>query len=139
MLLDTDCNEEQAQMAHSIQTSSQNLLAIINDILDFSQIEQGALQLRPYTFDLDELVCVSIESLMPAVIAKNLDVIHVKLGDPQSNSLYGDEGRIRQCLLNLLSNAVKFSSNDIIEITTRVDPLPGPHRAALLTVSVADK
>lgn len=126
-------------MAHSIQTSSQNLLAIINDILDFSQIEQGALQLRPSDFVLDELVCASIECVMPAVIAKGLDVIHIRLGNPQTTSLYGDEGRIRQCLLNLLGNAVKFSSNDIIEISTRVFTLPGPHRAVLLEMCVKDK
>ena len=41
LLLDTPLNDDQRDLAETIQVSAEALLSIINDVLDFSKIEAG--------------------------------------------------------------------------------------------------
>lgn len=125
-------------MITSIQTSSTNLLAVINDILDFSQIEQGAMILRPSRFELDELVQAALETITPAMLERKLDVVHLH-ETASIVSLFGDQGRIRQCVINLVSNAIKFSSDSIIIVRTRVDTAETRPSVGRLSIAVEDR
>jgi len=123
-------------MVEAIQTSSENLLTVINDILDFSQIDSGNMKLRAKTFDLHKLVQSTSESVIPALAKKSLDIVHMH---QEGATLYGDESRIRQCLLNLLTNAAKFSDHNIIVIRTDIKESDEKNSTALLTISVEDR
>ena len=46
LLLETDLDDEQAELASGVKVSAENLLVIINDILDFSKIEAGKLDIE---------------------------------------------------------------------------------------------
>ena len=46
LLLDTDLDADQHELASGVKVSAENLLVIINDILDFSKIEAGKLDLE---------------------------------------------------------------------------------------------
>lgn len=78
------------------------------------------MSLRPTSFDMTSLVQDTIESIMPLVLSRNLDITYSATENIREKRLYGDAGRIRQCLLNLLSNAVKFSSDDIVLLSTEM-------------------
>jgi len=56
LLLQTDLQDKQLQLARTIRASGKNLLYIINDILDFSKIEAGKLTIESIKFDLRELI-----------------------------------------------------------------------------------
>jgi signal transduction histidine kinase/CheY-like chemotaxis protein len=110
ILLDTALSPEQRDVATTIETSGEVLLALINDILDFSKIESGRLDLEAEPFELREVVEESIDLVSAAAGAKGLPVCHrIATGVP--TAVLGDVTRFRQVLVNLLSNAVKFTSH----------------------------
>lgn len=109
LLLVTELDALQRQYAEGVHTAGEALLTLINDILDFSKLEAGKVLLDPSDFDLRKMVEQVGALLAPAAFGKRLELIAYCLPDvPQS--VYGDEGRIRQVVLNLASNAVKFTA-----------------------------
>ena len=80
---------------------------LIEDILDLSQIVTGKMKLNLSTFDLSEAIQQVIQSMAPAISAKQLH-LNATLA-PSLGSFYGDQTRIQQIIWNLLSNAVKFT------------------------------
>ncbi len=56
LLLETDLDEEQTELAAGVKLSAESLLVIINDILDFSKIEAGKLEIEESALDLPSVV-----------------------------------------------------------------------------------
>ena len=56
VLLGTDLNERQRNVAETVLRSGESLLVVLNDILDYSKIEAGKLKLESIDFDLRESV-----------------------------------------------------------------------------------
>jgi two-component system sensor histidine kinase/response regulator len=108
LLLGTKLDDNQRDLASTVRTSANSLLAIINDILDFSKIEAGKFAIEQTDFDLRRLVESVIELVTEEAELKEIDLASfVEKDVPQA--LRGDAARIRQVLTNLLSNAVKFT------------------------------
>jgi signal transduction histidine kinase len=105
----------------NIRTAGNHLLTLINDILDLSKIESGKLQINPHSFDLRDTIG-TVERVMKGIAAETHVSIVTNI-DPNVNSVFLDEGRVKQVLLNLLSNAVKFSHNgDFVYVTVKRIP-----------------
>jgi signal transduction histidine kinase/CheY-like chemotaxis protein len=108
LLLGSPLQEDQRELAQTVQNSGRGLLVLLNDILDLARLESGRMQverlafpLRPLLFDVLDLVASRAEE-------KGL----VLLGDVALDvptKLDSDPVRLRQILLNLLGNAVKFT------------------------------
>ncbi|MBN8608939.1 MAG: response regulator, partial [Deltaproteobacteria bacterium] len=109
ILLDSALDAEQREIARTIETSGEVLLALITDILDFSKIESGRLDLEAEPFSLREVVEESIDLVSAAAGAKGLPVCY-RIGEDVPTAVRGDVTRCRQVLVNLLSNAVKFTA-----------------------------
>ena len=92
----------------TVKQAGTHLLSIINDILDISKIEQGKLEIVPTSYHLSSMFNDVISIIRMKIVDSRLRFV-VSVDSNLPNSLYGDEGRIRQALLNLLSNAVKFT------------------------------
>ena len=108
LILETGLDNEQRQYAETILGSGEALLTLLNDILDFSKIEAGKLELEDSEFAIVHLVDSAVELFAQQAHSKGLELpAYVDSDIPET--LYGDEGRIRQILLNLISNAVKFT------------------------------
>lgn len=101
-----------------IQASGKRLLGVINDILDFSKIEAGKLQINQGSFDIREVVRLTVELLEERLEAKGLTLL-LDLADDLPDTCLGDEQRIGQVLLNILSNAVKFTDSGTITLAVR--------------------
>lgn len=108
LLLRTDLNADQRDLARNLQDSSTALLAIINDILDFSKLEAGRVELESVEFRPSELVDSVVDLVGRAVAAKPVTLL-THLAPSVPAALRGDPGRLRQVLLNLVGNAVKFT------------------------------
>ncbi|MBM3803239.1 MAG: response regulator [Acidimicrobiia bacterium] len=123
LLIATELNQEQIELASMLRSSSSSLLAIINDILDFSKIEAGQLTLEQVEFQLATIVEEVLEMLAGIAEQKGLgftffihpDVPHTLRGDPL---------RLRQVLTNLVSNAAKFTDRG--EVAGEVKWVRGP-------------
>ena len=109
LLSHTALDPDQTRMAHMVQTSASDLLAVVNDILDFSKIEAGALSVRLEPVLLRELVEQVLQPHLLAAAAKGVDLRLIVRPDVPAHAEV-DPLRLRQILNNLLSNAVKFTA-----------------------------
>jgi signal transduction histidine kinase/ActR/RegA family two-component response regulator len=101
---------------------------LVDDLLDVSRIVSGKLELETSGVDLASVIDAAIDSVRPALIAKDLDV-RLSLAH-EGVTVLGDARRLQQVIWNLLTNAIKFTPNGgRIEIR-----LERADRAARLTV-----
>ncbi len=104
----------------TIERSARAQVRLVDDLLDVSSIVTGKLRLKVGPVDLADIVHASVESVQPAVAAKN---ITLTLDMPERRvSMRGDQGRLQQVAWNLLSNAIKFTpKNGHIDVRLHVD------------------
>jgi signal transduction histidine kinase/DNA-binding response OmpR family regulator len=120
LLLDTNLDREQQELAETVRGSAENLLSIINDVLDFSKIEAGKLDLELIDFDLRDVIEEVCDLLAQQADAKGLELMYlIRSGTP--TAVRGDPGRLRQVLLNFASNAIKFTDTGEILIEAALE------------------
>jgi signal transduction histidine kinase/DNA-binding response OmpR family regulator/HPt (histidine-containing phosphotransfer) domain-containing protein/HAMP domain-containing protein len=119
LLLDTQLDDEQRDLATTIRSSADSLLGIINDILDFSRIEAGRLDVESVPCSVRQIVEDVADLIAESAHRKGLEL--VTFVDPSlPERLLGDPGRLRQILLNLAANAVKFTERGEVVLWTGV-------------------
>ncbi len=120
LLLGTDLDEKQQNIAKTVLHSGESLLGVLNDILDYSKIEAGKLELESIDFDLRESVEEVMQLFAERAQQKGLELL-CQLDEDVPTALQGDPGRLRQILTNLVGNAVKFTERG--EVFVRVSVL----------------
>jgi PAS domain S-box-containing protein len=119
LLLGTDLDGAQREIADAINLSGENLLKIINEILDFSKIEAGKLTFETLDFDLIETVEGTFEMLGEGAYGKGIELV-CEISASVEPRLRGDPGRLRQVLTNLVNNAIKFTERgDVVLRVTK--------------------
>jgi PAS domain S-box-containing protein len=108
ILQQTTLLPEQQRMLHTIEQSSQALLAILNDILDYSKIEAGMLAVERIPTQLTE-VLESVVQLMHISARSRSIELSVDLAADLPSWVLSDPTRLRQILMNLIGNALKFT------------------------------
>ena len=96
-----------AEYADLIHESGQHLMELIGDVLDMSKIEADSYDLARESFEISEVVGLSIKMMRLQAEEAGL-TLTVEPGD-QPIQVNADRKALRQILLNLLSNAVKFT------------------------------
>ncbi len=141
MLLETDLNPEQLEMAQIIRNSGYGLLSVVNDMLDLSRIEAGRLYVECHPFSLKSAIQQTLD-LFKAEARKKRIQVSLDYSPDLPDSYLGDAGRIRQIVTNYLSNAIKFSEGGHVRIQVAGQIMPqsagGPARIIDVTISVAD-
>jgi PAS domain S-box-containing protein len=125
LLLETELDHDQEELASGVRVSAENLLVIINDILDFSKIEAGKLEVEETDLNVPGVADDVGRILAGTAHTKELELL-VDVHPDVPTGLLGDGVRIQQVLLNLGSNAVKFTSKG--EVVVRISVLD--HNAA---------
>jgi PAS domain S-box-containing protein len=119
LLLETNLDHDQEELASGVRVSAENLLVIINDILDFSKIEAGKLEVEETNLSVAGVADDVGRILAAAAHGKGLELL-VDVHPDVPPLLLGDGVRIQQVLLNLGSNAVKFTSEGEVVIRVAV-------------------
>jgi signal transduction histidine kinase/ActR/RegA family two-component response regulator len=100
----------QSDMSHAVDTIYRNAKSqaqLIEDILDVSRIITGKIRLEPRPISLAPVIQSAVETLRPAIEAKNIR-LQMRL-DFEPRTVYADPDRLQQVVWNLLSNAMKFT------------------------------
>ncbi|MBO9520582.1 MAG: response regulator [Nocardioidaceae bacterium] len=134
LLLHTDLDAKQRELAEAMQGAGRALQVLISDILDFSKIEAGGLELEEVEFQPAVVVGGTRELFAEAARARNVS-LEVELDEDVPDRLSGDPGRLSQVLANLVSNAIKFTQDGRVVI--RVGAAPEDDEV-VLRVEVAD-
>lgn len=135
LLLKTQLSPRQLDYVHTVQKSSDSLLAIINDVLDLSKIEAGKLALDHTPLDIEEVIFDVLSMLAPLAEEKNLELIAF-IYDDVPRHLMGDPLRLKQIVTNLVNNAIKFTPAGEITVRCMLENLTERH--ADLRISVTD-
>ncbi len=120
--------QEQRQMLHLLDHSSQTLLSLLNDVLDWAKLEAGQLEVRQEVVRLRDLLADSADLFAVTAFDKGLEL--TCSFDPEvPELLMGDDMRLRQALNNLVSNAVKFTRRGGVHVHLAGDPPPAANAA----------
>jgi signal transduction histidine kinase/ligand-binding sensor domain-containing protein/ActR/RegA family two-component response regulator len=116
LLLDSNLDADQRDLAEAALLSAESLLTVINDILDFSKIEAGKLTVLREPFDLFRTVEEAVQMLRPKAEQKGL-IIQFDYQTSAPHAVIGDGTRVRQILINYVGNAMKFTASGQIFVT----------------------
>ena len=103
-----DLNDEQKELAQSIQDNSERLLNITGELLNMTQVESGKLQLKPRITKPIELIEYAIKANRVQAEKFNIQ-IEVQYPENKIGKLFVDSEKIAWVLTNLLSNAIRYS------------------------------
>ncbi len=123
------------EYAANIYSAGRTLLSIINDILDLSKIESGRMEIVESDYHLGRLLNDIENMISMRAEEKNLNFRLVADGYLPDH-LYGDEMRIKQCLINLLTNAVKYTKEG--SVTLKIDTAGSQTDMIDLRVTITD-
>jgi two-component system sensor histidine kinase/response regulator len=132
LLLDSELDEDQHELAVGVATSAEGLLSLIDGVLDFSKIEAQKMELEVIDLDLVDLLDDVALIVGDAARRKGLD-LHAYCDPSLVTARRGDPMRLRQILLNLANNAVKFTA--VGRVTISATAAAGPVDAVTFTVA----
>jgi PAS domain S-box-containing protein len=98
---------ESQNAVEAIHRNARAQAQMIADLLDVARISSGKIRLDVQSVDPTAVVEVALETVMPAIEAKDIGL--TKAIDSQATPVSGDPSRLQQVVWNLLSNAVKFT------------------------------
>ena len=109
MLLQRGADPEQVRGLLAIERNTKVQAQLISDLLDVSAIMSGKLRLDVQQLDLAATIRSALETLTPAIEAKELRL--QTWFDPRVAIISGDPSRLQQVIWNLVNNASKFTPN----------------------------
>ena len=135
MILRESREKEIRSYAENIMSAGKTLLSLINDILDLSKVEEGKMEIIPVQYELSSLLN-DLENMIRDRAAKKGLVFQNEVCEEIPHLLFGDEIRIRQCVINLLTNAVKYTEAGSVTMKVTFEKKDEKH--ILLGFSVED-
>jgi two-component system sensor histidine kinase/response regulator len=116
LLSDGALDPEQRRYVDTMRSNGNALLHLINDILDVAKIEGGHLSLESVSFDLEDTVHKTMETMSVRAHPKGLELT-ARIMPHVPPHLIGDPLRLRQILINLTANAIKFTEKGEVALT----------------------
>ncbi len=127
MLLDTELNADQRNLAQTIKVAGDSLLTVVDDVLQYSRTEAGNLDLEEIEFNIRTAIENTADLVAANAHEKGLETATLVHADVPE-TLIGDPLRLRQVLLILASNAVESTDTGEIVISVQRD-LTAPSHA----------
>ncbi|MEM1450402.1 MAG: response regulator [Planctomycetota bacterium] len=115
LLLATDLDEEQRDLATTGARSAQNLLTLLNEVLDYVKLAGGSIDLEKVPFSLHDLVDDVVFPIAAQLDPQEVELL-VDLPPHLPGFAVGDPTRVRQVLSNLIGNAAKFTERGHVQL-----------------------
>ncbi len=120
MLDDTIPPEKQKDYLKIVHDEISRLSRLVNTFLDITRLQSDKLSLNMTSFDINELLRVTIIGLEQKIESRNIN-IELNL-EAESCYVYADRDSITRVLTNLLDNAIKFTNDGgevVISVSVR--------------------
>lgn len=108
--------------AYNIKNAGNTLLSLISDVLDFSKIEAGKMEIMEVEYDISSTINDLVVMIDTRARDKGL-AFNVFVDPYLPKILYGDELRLKQCVINLLTNAVKYTPEGSVTLRVGFDDI----------------
>ena len=135
LMLRTELNTDQADIAKTIKDSAWSLLYLVNDILDISKIEAGKIEIENIEFNIHALANSMVNALSHDAREKGL-TLKSDVSPEVPVYLVGDPQHIRQIISNILNNAIKFTDKG--HITFNINLLENSSNNYKIRFEIAD-
>lgn len=119
LIADSNNIEQVHEYSANIKKAGKTLHTVINDILDYSKIESGKLDIIDVDYSYKELLKEIKNDIGLKCSEKGLSFV-INDDSKIPTYLFGDNIRIKQCLLNILSNAVKYTDQGTVTLNTEL-------------------
>lgn len=96
------------EYTQQVDKSSRTLLTMIDELFDFTEIQNGKLDIIEEEYNIIETIKNIINIYKEQIEDKHL-LYEVNIDKQIPIKLYGDEKRLKQCIVNLLKNAIKYT------------------------------
>ncbi|KAF2181680.1 hypothetical protein K469DRAFT_588545 [Zopfia rhizophila CBS 207.26] len=114
LLLDTNLDTEQLELARVIEESGAVLLQVINDILDYSKLASGCFSISDDILSVSDIIQSVFRSFQKGSEPEPILERHLDPSLPKAAG--GDSLRYRQIVQNLMSNAIKFTEKGYVRV-----------------------
>jgi signal transduction histidine kinase/CheY-like chemotaxis protein len=114
--MDGDLTTEQEKQVTFIQKAASGLSELVNDLLDLAKVEAGKIEIRPSSFEVNDLFATLRGMLRPLLVQGSSVTLIVEEPDGIP-PLYSDEGKVAQILRNFVSNALKFTEQGEVRVS----------------------
>ena len=114
------------QLLSSLGNETNRLIRLVNNLLTLTRADADALQLKPHTFDLRDLVNERCQGLIPIAAPEQVTLVPIPPGSDQELPplVFADRDRISQVIDNILDNAIRYAPAGT-EIKTALQFFPG--------------
>lgn len=137
LLLDTELQEDQKELAESASRSATTLMSLLNDVLDYAKLSSQEVELETIPFDLHEWLSDAVAPLSFQVDQDAVEVL-IDVADDLPAQAVGDPTRLRQVLMNLAGNAAKFTEEGHVLVRAQYGADPRGAEGEGLSLSVED-
>ncbi|MEZ5541695.1 MAG: ATP-binding protein [Pseudomonadota bacterium] len=135
LLRNTHLDDEQKELAFTLNASAKSLLSLIEDILDISKIEAGRLTLEETPFDLHRLFN-NITTMMRVQSDSKGLLLKLCISHSTPFKLIGDPHHLRQVFVNLIGNAIKFT--DAGSVSLKISSVSENEKSVKIRFEVID-
>ncbi|WP_081830060.1 ATP-binding protein [Butyrivibrio sp. NC2002] len=101
--------------AANVNSSGKLLLGLVNDVLDFSRIEAGKTEIIPVEYDVSSMINDMINTAHVRMKGKQIE-LKTDISTTLPVVLFGDELRIKQCVMNIMTNAIKYTNEGSVTL-----------------------
>jgi signal transduction histidine kinase len=118
-----DISEQQQRFLETIKQNADRLSILVNDLLDISRIDQGRMELRFASVEVEDLLKAAALHVRGRVEDEKRDMnIEIDLPASQHLTVWGDYDKVAQILTNLADNAYNYTPDGgTITLTAQPD------------------